>query len=231
MAQDENAIRVGLLASGFIHKEEDTLLLSMPVPAGISGLVSGFYPRLMPFELFSPNHFNVKDDGLELKGGCVAENRCDGYLIFPATPQPNGFQSGVHFWSVKLLGDPFVTQYCYRSIGVVSGKRDMTMLNKIVDRWPRQWLRTMDLISSSFYDGDEDYDEDRDKIKGCWGYEDTMTVKLDCDEGKVEYFINETSVMQDEINERYNYYFVMTSCVLPRHRYRVVETPAALLKL
>ena len=87
--------------------------LSMAIPSGIKLLMVAFYQKLAKFELFSGTHFELSDDGYEIKG---KGNDCMGFLIYPETMDPNGYSNGTHFWSVQSVKD----EYCYRSIGVVS---------------------------------------------------------------------------------------------------------------
>ena len=208
--------KFGLLVHGFIRNQEKVLSLSMSIPPEICNLIVQFYPKRMKFKTFSCGHFNLLNDGYEIQGTGI---NCYGYLIYPETLNPDGYQKGVHYWSVKLLGDPTVQRYCYHSIGVVS-EQHFQLISSKQNEWPTKWLGNK-AISTSFHRGDDH--------TYYWNYQDTMTVKLDCDKATVEYFKNEESIKSEDIDGTKAHFFVMTSCALKDNWFQVVETPESLL--
>lgn len=218
--------KYGLLVSGFIRVQETQLCLSTVIPKGIDDIVLDFYPKLMKFELFSHQKFDSLADGYEIRGKPNAG--CSGYLIYPEPLCPDGYRKGTHYWSVKLLGRENVEQYCYRSIGIVSGSEksqhdDCNWIYQASDEWPSMWNEG----ETDHYRGDSMELGKSANIH--WGYQDVITVKLDCDAGKVIYFRNDSEVCSRNIVKEKPYFFVMSSCVRNENWFRVVETPLSVL--
>ena len=207
-----------LLIHAFIHHQEKELDFSMPIPLGIMQMVTEFYDRLFPkllkFDLFSDTIFSLPDeDGYEIQG---RGGNCSGYLIYPEAIHPDGYSRGIHFWSVKLLGCPKEDRYCFHSIGVISKeerdkKVDQNSLETVYDEWPSKWKTK----SGSDYHPGDDWNH-------YWGRDDTMTVRLNCNNGEVKYWKNDKVIRSGTVDNEKSYFFVMTSCALTDNKFRVL---------
>ena len=222
---------IDLLVYGFMRNEEECLSLSMIVPTGITRTVLEFYQiKLTRFELFSKSHFEVLNDGYEIR---AKGKDCSGYLIYPETVYPEGYKDGIYFWSVKFIGEDI---FCFRSIGVVSGsERDCTFTTEPCDEWPWEW-KQHDGICTDYVqeleeawasdDSEGEEKEDPSDFKSFrWGTGDTITVKLDCDGGEVVYFRNGAELVSRDIDRGKSYFFAMTSCGDKHNWFQVVDTP------
>ena len=139
-----------LLIYGYIHELEKSEQLFTIIPEAIYGVVILFYPQLLKFELFSAALFELLDGGYEIKG--IPNNGCSSYTIFAECLSPDGYNRGIHYWSVKLLGDSELEDddYCYHSIGVIANKRD----KKWCDQSSAAWSCRKPATQVSYYRGD-----------------------------------------------------------------------------
>ena len=103
--------------------------------------------------------------------------------------------------------------YCYHSVGVVQNERKIKFLSTCTDPWP-----VSAAISTSYFDGHSNY----------WEANVILTVKLNCDEWIVEYYLNKQLEQTDKIEANKPYFFAMNSCGSSDNRFRIVETPTEL---
>ena len=219
------------LVSGFIHDEEKTLQLSMDIPEEIYAVVLTFYCKLYPnsskvtkFELFCEDNFRSCLDGSAIIG---CGSGCSGYLIFPEIVEPNGYSTGVHYWSVQAAIDSRNDQRCWLSIGIVSSEgKEAHALDEKCDNWPLEWCGDLS-VATYFLRNDIDF---------VWPDGATVTVKLDCDEGVVGFYQNgyceimmgeyQSRSAEMEIDRSKTYFFAMTACeAQDTGAYRIVDTP------
>ena len=206
-----------LLVHGYIHEVERDTELTLIIPQEIYNVIALFYPRLLKFELFDSDRFELLDDGYEIKG--KPRMGCSGYTVYPECLVNDGYKKGTHYWSVKLLGeDNNALDYCFHSIGIIANQRNQKWCSTYSDKWPiRDGFEEQPSTQISWYKGDLD---------GNWNRNHIMTVKLDCDHGIVEYWNNEEKVQKDKIDTDQSYYFAMNTCCIPCHYFKVVDTPS-----
>lgn len=204
-----------LLVHGYIHKLEKDTHSALIIPEAIYKIIALFYPQLLKFELFDSNRFELLEDGYEIKG--KPGMGCSGYTVFPESLLITGYNKGIHYWSVKLLGDINETGYCYHSIGIIANERDKELCNKRTGHWAITG-RQQPLTQISWFDG----------YTNGWNRKDIITIKLDCDKGITEYWKNDKKVKKDEIDTTKSYYFAMNTCCIPAHYFKVVETPLSI---
>ena len=212
-----------LLIHGYIHQLERDYNVSSIIPNEIYGVIIAFYPQLLKFELFDSQRFQLLDDGYQIKG--KSGTGCSGYTIYPECLVVDGYKKGIHFWSVQLLGDVENDYYCYHSVGIVANKRNEKWCNSASEHWPitdsaSEHPRKEKQPSSqiSWYNGHEND----------WNRNEIITVKLNCDEGFVVYYENDEEKRKDQIDSKQSYYFAMNTCEIPRHYYKVVNTPLSI---
>ena len=134
------------------------------------------------------------------------------------------FNSGVHYWSIKVLPFEWVTYTddyspCYRSIGITT-IRNHEIIN--VDS-----AYFMGNHASHIQDG---YDHYYDSVGSKWAKNETLTIKLDCQNWTVSYFLETEIVKQQDIVPNQHYFFAMSCCAqrLITHL-KVIETPQSIL--
>ena len=215
--------RIEYLIYGYIHNLEKNYNFYMVISKDIYNTILLFYPTLIKFELFDSSHFELLNDGYEIRG---KEGDCKGYTIYPETLNMNGFSKGIHFWSVKLLGidfaddfeDDFAENYCYHSIGVVPNERKIEPLSNHSDEWQYEYDKINGIqksTSTSFWSGN----------KCGWNRDDIITVKLNCNEWNVEYYKNDEFKRNDKIDSDKSYFFAMNSCDSEDNWFQIVPIP------
>ena len=134
-----------------------------------------------------------------------------------------GFNSGVHYWSIKALPFEWATSSddyspCYRSIGITTIRND-AIIN----------LDTRRFIGSHVFDQDG-YHYHYDSVSYKWAKNETLTIKLDCDNWTVSYFLETEIVKKQDIVPNQHYFFAMSCCAqrLITHL-QVMETPQSIL--
>ena len=162
------------------------------------------------FEICSKYH-EIKNNGLDV---CGTSYSCSRYLVYPEVFDPNGISKGRHFWSILAVGSPS----CYPNVGLLPEKVWLDKMDSAVGYWPSDSIERL-----------------KPRVKfnhnPKWQSGETLTVVLDCDRCKVEYFKNEKKIKQcDVIDSGKSWFFAMTFCAQPKNHYRVVETPLAVLQ-
>ena len=205
--------RFEYLVYGYTRITEKECDLYMNIETGIPAIIYAFYPKLLRFDLYDKNRFDVSDDGLSIKGKRLG---CDGYVSYIESPEGKGFNAGVHYLSVKNVRDEHV--HCFKNVGVMA-KRDRSITNE-AKGWGN-WTQTAALTDKtlSFYGTFSHYGG-----KSRWKYGDIVTVKLDCDEWKVTYYHDHKRVQMDQIKPNKSYHFVINCCENPRYsHFEIVE--------
>ena len=163
---------------------------------------------LRKFEFYSSAHHQLLNGGLEIRGATTskASGGCEGYFVYPETSQPGGFTKGIHFWTVLL-----VKQYCWRCIGLVAERRSIDRISN-----------AHGTDSANFTHYNYNYNS--------WESGDTVTVVLDCDDGKVHYHKNEQKAIQTQaLSKDKPYFFALVLCARPANHVRVVSTPESIV--
>eukprot|EP01084_Bolivina_argentea_P272563 464107_1 len=192
-----------LLLCGYIGNIERDFKLLFNIPNEIYCLIDMYYPKLLKFQLYSSKKFKLSNNGYDIIGR--DKWSCSGYIIYSACLVVNGYNKGIHYWSIKLMNSPG----CYHNIGVIANIRNIESCNN-------QWGYI------------EKFKSYANGVDVSWLNENIITVKLNCDKGIVEYYKNEdvNCIQRDKINNKQSYFFALYSCCLKgRNWYRVVETP------
>ena len=84
--------------------------------------------RLMKFEVSSPSHHRVSNDGLDIHGATPGD--CQGYFVYPKALEPNGCTNGTHFWSLELME---VDGYYTERVAVVTSKRSAESIRSTIE--------------------------------------------------------------------------------------------------
>ena len=223
---------VNLLVFGFIHELEKQSILFMLIPTEIYQTIISFYPILARFELYDSRLYELLDDGYGIRGLCDEEytpkdikdiEGCEGYTIFAEVLIADGYKKGIHFWSVKLIGKEMERWYCYHNIGVIANERDVELLCKPTNSWPENIYENDTTTSCLVHYKSSDHDV-------VWPKGVVITVKLNCDEGYVEYYRDNEFFRKDQIDRNLSYFFALNSCALNDNYFQVVDTPNVLFK-
>ena len=217
-----------LLICGYLRENEDELNLYMIIPTGIDKIMHDLYPVLLfKFGDFRDGAFQLSQEETVIKGKMPPSydddgdvfygDSCDGFLIYADLQQFNdiGLINGIHVWSIRKL-----TKWssCFASIGVTTDKSV-----KLVNEWRHDgnsrdhWIDKSGSFNSFF--------------TGCgqWETNETITVKLDCNDWTATYYKDEKEIKKDEIEADKSYYFTMLCCGLAEStHFQVVESPFVL---
>ena len=166
--------------------------------------------RVKKFDLYSPTYHRTSNGGANICGrsfGLSAGIRaCYGRWIYPETSQPEGYSSGVHFWSLKMVR----SYNCHHDIAIVSERKSIEEINA-------SKATTSETVS--YY-----------KESATWNRAEVITVVLDCDKGEVCYYINNVMHLlklkqRDHIEANRRYFFAMILCGTNLNQIDVVNTP------
>lgn len=212
-----------LLVFGFIHEFEKNTRTIM-IPTEIFGAIFSFYPILSRFELYDSELFELVDDGYGIRGS--GDRNCSGYMIFLELLFPDGYNKGIHYLSIKLIGKDGITGYCYHNIGVLT-ERNPELLSMFTAFWPENTAMSGSNSSclleggSGFNTGQYDYDV-------IWPKDTVITIKLDCDNGTIEYYQNDKFYRKDVIAKDLSYHFALNSCAMTDNYFQIVETDTSI---
>ena len=228
MSSVESKSNLILLICGYLRQNENELKLYMNIPTGIVTIMQKLYPVfIFKFGDFKNGAFAVSKERTIIKGS--SSNKmdpntwempgCHGYFVYADLGQFNdmGLNNGIHVWSVKMLHRVNYGAECFASIGVTTEKND-----KLINEWNHDgncgihWnpKAVNDESISSFY-------------QGCnkWNFEEIVTVRLNCNDWKVTYYVDKKILKTDRIKPERSYYFAMLLCGLERYTYfEVVES-------
>ena len=218
---------IELLIAGYVREEEEQLELDMPVSRGIIQIMYQLYPELLfTFGDFSRDYFMLNDDKTILKGN---NESCDGRLAYADLKEYNniGFNKGIHFWSIA-----YPHAMCYASIGVTTEKNDK-LINECVGDWEDQfdeehqgqndnlWVDCPNWIINGY----NSYFE-VDHRSGGYSKGDIVTMKLDCNDWIVTYYLNEKKYKENDIEPDKSYFMAVVACGRVNNtEFEVVETP------
>ena len=188
--QGEN---IELLICGYVRENEITLRLFMNIPDGIVQIMHSLYPLLLfKFGDHKQGQFTLGGDGTTLKGN---GDSCKAYLVYADLQQNNdiGLNKGIHIWSIKtMLEEEFADCYC--AIGVTPEKNQ-----KIIDQSYSIW----DNVNNDFVHwlNGVGNNEGNDSYLNISRYSEanTVTMKLNCDNWTVVYYVDGKEVKMDDI--------------------------------
>ena len=161
------------------------------------------------FEVYSQTNNEIRNNGLDIMG---KSGSCSGFIVYPEVFDAAGISKGIHFWSILAVK----TNPCYHNPGVLTEKVWMDKLDKSVSNWPSS------SVHKAYFTGHSNPQ---------WNSGEILTVVLDCDNCKVEYFKNEEKMAQRDVIEKgKSWFFAMTVCAVSTNHYRVVETPEVVLR-
>ena len=208
---------IEFLICGYIRENEEELKLYMNIPSGIAEIIHELYPVLLfRFGDCTEGVFKLDDDRLILEGGNPMDARsCNGHFIYADLGQFNniGFNQGIHLWSIKNLNE---FGSCFRSIGVTTEKND-EIINEFSHNGRNScnhWMKEEENTCHSYYEGFD------------WGGNQTITVKLNCNDWIVTYYTDGEEFNKDLIEADRSYYFAFMCCnALGLSHFQVVEDP------
>ena len=209
--------RIQLLIHGYIRNEENECNLF--IPDSIPQIIYQLFPLLLfKFGEFKKDIFTLNDDAMILEGTDGSNGvSCHGYMVYADLgPVLNdiGLSSGVHLWSVENLR----SFLCFASIGVTNMKNDQSINEWHNNGNGHHWI---DKGRNSFFSGCDEWDTNQ-----------IITVRLDCDNGTVNYYKDdsEEECQKDEIEPNQSYYFALMVCILSRYtKYQIVNSPDHLI--
>eukprot|EP01083_Nonionella_stella_P164681 545789_1 len=200
-------IKDELLVFGYIRE----CLYPMNVPRGIDNLILSFLPpAVLKFEMYNSEWFKLAGDGeIIMVRDDNETGRCSGFFAYPECYN-NGYDKGVHVWSVKCED----CHDCYRYIGVSSIRCDeYTTFGKNGPEygWDSKWKAK----PNHFLYVEGGYSD--------WKEDDILTVKLDCDAWQCVWYKNELKHKTTTIQPNCVYFFVAQFCAA-KGRYTSLET-------
>eukprot|EP01084_Bolivina_argentea_P040148 74193_1 len=176
------------LISGYVRYIEQSVDLFMQIPVAITELIYDFYPRIRKIDrnAFNKDQFLLQNEDTKIIGnGC-----CSSYLIYAQCD--NGFDKGIHLWSVKALIKP----NCYRYIGIIDKKKSIYI------NTPNARINDDEQSLNYLYPPRSEH----------WTLNTTLTVKLDCNKWKIIFYANDIQKQEQQIEPRRTYYFVLKVC-------------------
>ena len=95
------SLRYEYLVYGYTREMESKFRLYMNIDEGIIDIIYQFYPQLLRFDYYNKEKFDVSSDGLIVKGTQIV--KCSAYIVYAESPKGQGFNRGIHYWSVKNI--------------------------------------------------------------------------------------------------------------------------------
>ena len=194
------------------------------MPQAVILLMVQFYPKIYPFANHNEDIFEISNENTIIKG----KSDCQGYMIYAnlLDNDDTGLRSGIHTWSIKALSTSFydenqqwISKYanCFRNIGITTVKAS----DNIEPTATANNLCTF--VSGKGY---------HSCIDGmhCWGFDQIITVKLDCYDWSVTYYHNLNQMEKKYIEPNQKYYFAICCCGSKNETHlQVVDTPTEIL--
>ena len=170
---------------------------------------------------FNEKMFGVSKDNTILK---VINNKthegCKYYMVYVDVGRysDTGLNQGAHMWTIKLRArnwkSKYVPQYCGRRIGIVTNQNHMDCSESDAN------------LFKTGYDFmiDEPYHASEKE----WKIDGEVTIKLNCNTGKVTYYLDGRmrKIQYADINAEKKYYIGLSCCATHNHLYyQIVESP------
>merc|ERR1712228_127419 len=156
--------------------------------------------------MYKVSNFTISKKGKTIRG----KQACSGHVMYAEDVyKGKGYQKGLHFWSVKAIS----TNSCYRSIGILAGKRDKALCEVDSTFWP---------TSSKNYRFDGYHDG--------WNNGQVLTVKMDLNKWRVVFFIDNIKRSELKLEKNRSYHFVACLCSASANHYECVPTSKKLTK-
>ena len=183
------------LVYGYINDAAKEYDLFMRFEPGITQIIYKFYPRLLRFNYYNKERFNVTEDGTIIRGSQIAP--CDAWTVFLESPDNKGFNTGIHYVSIKNINET-ATQ-CFRNIGIITERNEDIINNHSWTRWTD--LKGDEQPVESFFEG---------RYK--WKYNEVLSMKLDCNKWTMTYWKDDTLLKKDDISPNKSYHFAVNLC-------------------
>ena len=215
-----NGDKKSALVYGFVREQEEELMLYMHITAAIVELIIQLFPILSlkfgKFE-FDVDLFTLSNNNTVLKikkndKYSTAVGHKEDDCILYANHDSYGIDKGVHLWSIKAIGKHWKAKYwyCTRTMGITTRRRFTEVPRHII-------------TGQYFYQGST--------VEGTrWKIGDILTMKLDCDNWIVEFYLNE-KLMKQQIIGKVTKYFMALCCCSSHNQiyYESVDTPSSIL--
>eukprot|EP01084_Bolivina_argentea_P054829 100537_1 len=206
-------MQVELLVTGFIHAFENKHNNRIFITSLVTKLILSFYPVLPKWEIYDSTNYKLSKNGKIITSinsfpGGLMTGSCFEYLIYPQCAAKNGYNKNIHYISIQNEH----SCGCSHHFGITT-KRDKNDLASVSHRF------CMD-------------DNDKDKKNGLYQYLCTkspdksviITIKLDCINWVVTWFINNIETDNNKIEPNQCYYFVLKSCARDHTPMKIVQT-------
>lgn len=202
---------IDLLVFGFIHENERKHLFD--IPSAIILIIINFYPAIYKFGLHDEDRWELSEDKLLVK---TKRSSCSGFMIYADLNEKDdiGLNSGIHYWSVKIVRHGY--NNCYRSMGVTTMKD-----KKLIHESSGDFISARNGSYNMRYAEGYHYYFDAVYI---WQRNVVFTIKLDCDNWTVTYYMDSAKRRMDQIVPEQYYFPAISICNIDTSL-RVVETP------
>ena len=211
-----------LLICGYVRENENALKLFMNIPTEISRILCKLYPVLLfKFGDYEEGKFILSEDDTILKGN---GDSCDAYLCYADLGKDNdiGLNKGIHFWTIKSVlhhDEPEDHDFaeCYCSIGVTTKKDNKAMS----ESWSHTHMHWIDITPERCYSYlDIFFNHNMANI---------VTMKLNCNDWTVTYYVDEEQIKVDEIEADNSYYLAVCCCDQSSStQILVIDTPTSI---
>ena len=211
--------KIKLLIAGFAHEME--VYYKLNIPSSIIKMIVSYYPVhtiANKFGYFDKGDLESSDEGKSIVSintfpGGLMTSMCIESNVYPQYFAENGYNKGIHYFSIKLKQHRSCTHY----VGITMEKD------------------TASSHSSKWFHLDDD---DGKNVKKQylfpsynWKGNDIVTTKLDCDNWNVTYFVDNVQAKQEKIRENQCYFLILRICVRDHSKFEIIPTNVNALKL
>ena len=146
----------------------------------------------LQFDYYNTEAFDVSKRGTVIRGNRYIA--CIAWTAYISSPGNNGFNKGIHYLAIKNMKNR--KEKCFRNVGILSQRNEEIIKDNILETWGKY-----EKIIASYYAGKHE-----------WQYNETISLKLDCNEWTVTYWKDGKLLKIDHIPPNESYHFAVNFC-------------------